>query len=231
MQLITIRRRYSYPRLERIDAPEGRVYQVEDLKLPSITSILSKTKDRAFLDEWVARVGKEEAERIRNDAATVGTHMHNVIDRLLMNRDLPTPRTWLAIKGYWMGYKLIETFFHNVHEAWGTEIPLYYPGRFAGTSDFIGVYKDAASIVDYKQSNKMKRREWIEDYFLQLAAYATAHNELFGTTINQGVILMITPEGETKEFLTCGREFEDYKDKWMRRVEAFEKLVSIPSVS
>ena len=224
MQLIPIRNKFVYPTLKRLDLPTGRVYTLDGgMPVPSVTTILSGTKDKKHLDEWANRVGLEEAERIKNEAATVGTHMHSVVERLLLNRPLETPRTWLQIKGYRMGYTLIETFFPHVDEAWGTEIPLLYTGRYAGTSDFIGVYKGKPCIVDFKQTNKMKRRAWIEDYFVQLAAYAVAHNHQHGTEINQGVILMVAQNGEVQEFVSVGREFDGYCDQWWRRVEAHEK--------
>lgn len=219
MQLIPVRRRYIYEPLQRVDGPNGRTYGPDNL--PSVTTILSGTKDSKSLDAWAERVGKEEAERIRNEAATVGTHMHSVVERLLLNRDLPVPRTWLQVKGYWMGYKLIESFFPHVKEVWGAEIPLHYPGRYAGTSDCFGVYRGEDSVIDFKQANKMKQRAWIEDYFVQLAAYAAAHNVLHGTNVQQGVILMVAQDGEVKEFITCGREFDGYRDRWMRRVEQY----------
>lgn len=225
MQLIPIRKRYVYKKLERIDTSAGRVYEIDKSeRLPSVTTILSETKDKTHLKGWAARIGEVQAEQVKNDAAILGTHMHNVVERLLLNRDLPAPRTWLAVKGYQMGYKLIEEFFPHVNEVWGAEIPLYYPGRYAGTSDCIGVYKQDESIIDFKQTNKMKKREWIEDYFIQLAAYSMAHNKVHGTSIRQGVIMMVSQEGQTQEFLTCGREFDSYGDKWLRRVEAFERL-------
>lgn len=224
MQLIPIRKKYKYQKLERIDTSEGRVYKSDEIgHMPSVTTILSATKDKTHLDEWVRRVGEEEAERIRNDAATVGTHMHGVVERLLLNRPLDPPRTWLQVKGYRMGYALIEHFFPHVQEVWGAEVPLYYPGRYAGTTDCVAVYKDNPSILDFKQTNKMKRREWIEDYFIQLAAYATAHNEVHKTKIEHGVIMMVAQNGEVQEFITCGREFLNYQDMWMQRVEEFEK--------
>ena len=219
-RLIPLNARYSYERLERNDnSPGGRTYGPD--KLPSVTTILSATKDKAALDAWVARVGEAEAERIRNEAATVGTHMHSVVEHLLLNEPLPAPQSWLQTKGYWMGYKLIEAFFPNVQEVWGAEIPLHYPGKYAGTSDCIGVYRHAESIIDFKQANKMKQRSWIEDYFVQLAAYAAAHNAVHGTKIRQGIILMVSQDGQTQEFVTCSREFDGYKDQWMRRVDDY----------
>jgi genome maintenance exonuclease 1 len=224
MQLIPIRKKFKYEKLERIDSETGRQYKGENtIALPSVTTILSATKDATFLKEWEDRVGKEAAEKIRNDAASVGTHMHSVIERLLLNRGLEPPRTWLQVKGYRMGYALLEHFFPNVYEVWGSEVPLYYPDRYAGTTDCIAVYKGQPSILDFKQANRMKKREWIEDYFVQLAAYAAAHNKVHGTTIDHGVILMVAQNGEVQEFVTCGREFQGYQDEWMRRVEKYEK--------
>ena len=224
MQLVPIRNKFVYPTLKRLDLPTGRVYSLDGSPpVPSVTTILSSTKDKVHLEEWSRRIGEEETERIKNEAALVGTHMHNVVERLLLNRPLETPRTWLQVRGYRMGYTLIEKFFPHVDEAWGTEIPLIYPGRYAGTSDFIGVYKGKPCIVDFKQTNKMKRRAWIEDYFIQLAAYAVAHNHRHQTEINQGVILMVSQEGEVQEFVSVGREFDGYCDQWWRRVVAHEK--------
>jgi genome maintenance exonuclease 1 len=225
MQLIPIRKKYVYSALKRLDLPTGRVYSLDgSTPVPSVTAILSATKDKQHLEAWAARVGQEEANRIKNEAATVGTHMHSVVERLLLNRPLETPRTWLQVKGYRMGYLLVERFFPHVDEVWGTEIPLLYPERYAGTSDCIGIYKGKPSIIDFKQTNRMKRRDWIEDYFVQLAAYAEAHNKQHGTDINQGVILMVAQDGEVQEFVTVGREFDSYRDAWWRRVESHAKI-------
>lgn len=225
MQLINFRSKYVYKKIERIDRSSGRVYRTEHdaMPIPSVTTILDGTKDKTSLKSWENQVGKEEADRIRNDAATVGTHMHNVIERLLLNRPLEVPRTWLHVKGYRMGHQLIEHFFPHVDEVWGTEISLWVPNIYAGTSDCIGVYKGKPCIIDFKQTNKPKRREWVEDYFMQLAAYAEAHDRLHGTKTDQGVIMMMSQAGEPQEFITVGREFDDYKAKWWRRVEAFQK--------
>ena len=228
MQLIPIRRKYVYEKLQRVDTPAGRVYKIDgnEHEMPSVTRILSETKDREHLEAWAKRVGQEEADRIKNEAATVGTHMHNVVERLLLNRDLPVPRTWLQVKGYRMGYRLIEEFFPHVNEVWGAEAPLYYPFRYAGTTDCVAVYKGKPSIIDFKQTNKMKQRKWIDDYFVQLAAYACAHDNRHQTEIDQGVILMVSQDGEVQEFVTCGREFDEYKDDWWRKVEQYEKKAS-----
>ena len=231
MQLIPIRKKFVYPTLKRIDGDAGRTYTLDGTDpVPSVTTILSATKDDSHIKSWESRIGKEAADKIKNEAAAVGTHMHSVVERLLLNRPLEVPRTWLAVRGYWMGYKLIEALMQEVQEVWGSEIPLLYPERYAGTSDCIGVYRNADSIIDFKQANKMKQRNWIDDYFVQLAAYAAAHTVAHGTTIQQGVIMMVAQDGQTQEFVTSGREFQGYTDKWMRRVEAFykKKPVGVP---
>jgi hypothetical protein len=227
VDLIPIRKLYVYEKLEQINAPDGRVYGND--RLPSVTRILSATKDRAHLDAWAARIGEAEAERIKNEASTVGTHMHNVIERMIAYRDLPRPTNWLMTKGYEMGYRLVNTYFRHITEIWGSEATLYYPGKYAGTTDLVGIYRGKPAIVDFKQSVKPKRAEWIQDYFQQLAAYALAHDVVHGTNIDFGAVLICVQDGTTQEFTTAGREFQAYKDAWMKRVDLFmQQAVQLP---
>ncbi len=228
VDLIPIKKLYQYVSLQRQDLPEGRRYIYGEQKLPSVTTILSATKkNKGALDAWVARVGQEEADRIKNEASRVGTYLHEVIERMVAYRHLPRPTNWEMCKGYEMGYKIINTYFRNVNEIWGSEVSLYYPEKYAGTTDLVGVYRDKPAIIDFKQSNKPKKRQWIEDYFCQLAAYALAHDKIHGTDIDNAVVLMaVRSDGSTAEFSTAGREFQGYKDMWMRRVEDFHKTQS-----
>jgi hypothetical protein len=228
VDLIPIRKLYQYASLQRQDLPEGRRYIYGEQKLPSVTTVLSATKkDKGALDAWAKRVGEVEADRIKNEAGLVGTYLHEVIERMVAYRDLPRHTRWEMCKGYELGYKIINTYFHNVNEIWGSEVSLYYPEKYAGTTDLVGVYRDKPAIIDFKQSNKPKRREWIEDYFCQLAAYALAHDIIHGTQIDNAVILMaVRSDGSTAEFSTAGREFQGYKDMWMRRVDEFHKSQS-----
>lgn len=221
IDIIPLRKKYKYESLVREDGPAGRVYVYGDTKLPSVTRILSETKDKKELDAWAARVGEQKAEQIKNEAALVGTHMHMVMDRMIAARDLPRPTSWQMLKGYEMGYRLINTFFPQIEEIWGSETALYYPDRYAGTADMVCVYRGKPSIVDFKQSNKPKKREWIEDYFHQLAAYALAHDIVHGTNIENAAVMMSVQDGSTQEFTTAGREFQQYKQAWLQRVEQF----------
>ena len=227
VDLIPLRKKFKYATLQRQDLPEGRRYVYGEQKLPSVTTILSATKsNKEALDAWVARVGQEEADRVKNEAALVGTYMHEVIERMVAYRDLPRPTNWEMCKGYEMGYRLINTFFKNIDEIWGSEVALYYPEKYAGTTDLVGLYRGKPAIIDFKQSNKPKKRQWIEDYFCQLAAYALAHDHLHGTTIDNAVVLMAVRDGSTVEFSTAGREFQGYKDMWMRRVDEFHESLA-----
>jgi len=221
IDIIPLRKKYKYESLVREDGPAGRVYVYGDTKLPSVTRILSETKDKKELDAWAARVGEQKAEQIKNEAALVGTHMHMVMDRMIAARDLPRPTSWQMLKGYEMGYRLINTFFPQIDEIWGSETALYYPDRYAGTADMVCVYRGKPSIVDFKQSNKPKKREWIGDYFHQLAAYALAHDIVHGTNIENAAVMMSVQDGSTQEFTTAGREFQQYKQAWLQRVEQF----------
>lgn len=220
--LIPVKNLYSYELLERIDSPNGRTYRKgDDVPVSSVTTILDKTKDKAALDAWAARVGLAEAERIKTEAARVGTAMHLVIEKFLESKRLPPPEDWLETRGYEMGYRLINKHFVSLDEVWGSEVPLYYPGKYAGTTDLVGVFRGRPAIVDFKQSIKPKRHEWISDYFHQLAAYAMAHDVLHGTNIDFGVVLVSVQDGTTQEFTTTGRDFERQKKEWMARVDSF----------
>jgi genome maintenance exonuclease 1 len=220
--IINTVKRYRYSTLSRLDLPEGRRYVNEHKeKLPSVTTILDATKDKSKLQEWINKVGEEEAERIKNDAAKVGTAMHAFIESHIKRRPVPYAKFFWQIKAYRMAAGLMETYFENLNEVWGNEVMLYKRGVYAGTTDLVGVYQDEPAIVDFKQTNKMKKREWIDDYFTQLTAYADAHNEQFGTDIRKGVVLMAAQDGTMKEFQIVGREFDHYLDLWKARVAQF----------
>lgn len=127
-----------------------------------------------------------------------------------------------------MAMKLMHVYFPNLDQVWGNEISLFYPEKYAGSTDMVGVYRGKSAIIDFKQANKIKQRAWIEDYFHQLAAYALAHDIRHGTQIEQGVVLMAAPNGETQEFVTVGREWEQYKAAWLRRVDQFYASPELP---
>ena len=223
--LINVVKRYKYESLLRNDSPEGRKYvTAAGESLPSVTTVLDATKDKSHLDAWVKNVGEEEANRIKNEAAMVGTHMHGCLERFIKHRPIEVPTSWLAVKGYRMAMTLAENFFPNLTEVWGSEVNVYYPQKYAGSTDMAGVYRNKSAIVDFKQANRMKKRDWIEDYFHQLAAYALAHDVVHGTEIEQGVVLMASQDGQVQEFVSVGREWTQYKQAWFSRLEGFYAL-------
>jgi genome maintenance exonuclease 1 len=187
--------KYNYAPLDRTTVEGKRHYCLPDgSKVPSVTTILDRTKPeeaKQKLREWKDRVGHERAQQITTEAATRGTRMHTYLERYVKNDDIGDfPTNPFAQPSWFMAAQVILEGLGNVDEYWGCEVPLYYSGLYAGTTDCVGMWKGQPAIMDFKQTNKPKKREWIDDYFLQLAAYAAAHNETHGTDIKTGVILM-----------------------------------------
>jgi genome maintenance exonuclease 1 len=203
---------------------DARHYDIGDEKLPSVTTILSATQSeekKASLAAWRERMGTENATRIVDQAATRGTAMHTIIEKFLLGQGY-LDLTEVGQNAQTMAQQIIEKGLKNrLHEFWGLEVTLYYPGLYAGATDVVGVYDGSESIVDFKQSNKPKKKEWIEDYKLQLAAYAMAHNEVYGTNIMKGVNLICTKDNYFQEFIFEGEEFKQAKYEWLRRVDAY----------
>jgi genome maintenance exonuclease 1 len=228
--------RYNYTPLNRETIDGKRHYCLPDgSKVPSVTTILDKTKpeeSRIALANWRKAVGEQRAQQITTEAANRGTRMHSYLEHYVLNEDMkPLPGNPFAHPSWFMAAEVILKGLQHVDEFWGTEVPLYYSGLYAGTTDLIGSWKGRPAILDFKQSNKVKKREYIGDYFLQLAAYAAAHNEMHGTTIDTGVILMavqpkLLEDGtystpEYLEFVVEGDEFAHWADEWMKRVELY----------
>ena len=215
---------YEYPKSMRSLVNDERHYEVGTEKLPSVTTILAATQSdekRESLNKWKARVGAVEADRIKNTAATRGTAMHTHLEKFLLGEgylDLTTE----GQASRTMADEIINKGLKNrLVEFWGLEVTLYYPELYAGATDVVGVYDGEESIVDFKQSNKPKRREWIEDYKLQLAGYALAHNEVYGTNIMKGVNLICTKDNLYQEFIFDGEEFKQAKYEFLKRVDQY----------
>jgi genome maintenance exonuclease 1 len=231
-----ITQRYNYAPLSRETIDGKRHYCLPSgKKVPSVTTILDKTKSqesREALANWKKRVGEQQAQQITTEAANRGTRMHSYLETYVMMDDLkPLPGNPFAHPSWFMAAEIILKGLSQVDEFWGVEVPVYYSGLYAGTTDCLGLWNGEPAIIDFKQSNKVKKREYIEDYFLQLAAYALAHDEMHGTEINQGVILMaVQPkllEDQTYttpqylEFVVEGDEFKHWKNEWIKRVELY----------
>lgn len=234
MSLLT--QKYNYTPINRTEQEGKRLYTTPTGdRVPSVTTILSHTQPpekRAALQAWRQRVGPAKAQEITVEASSRGTRMHKFLERYILEGQLPDPGSNpFSHQSHKMAKSIIDNEFNNINEIWGVEIGLYYPELYAGTCDSCGVYKTEDSIFDYKQSNKTKLREYIDDYMLQLVSYALCHNKLYGTKIRKGVILMsvkppeITPgrwgDPQHQTFIIEGDEFDRYVDLWWNRVEQF----------
>jgi hypothetical protein len=218
--------KFNYQKFDRVTIDGARRYATPDgEKLPSVTTILDATKSeesKKALMEWRNRVGHKRAQEITTEAAGRGTRMHKWIEDYIKTGVINDPGSNpYSIQSHKMAKQIIEKGLVNCNEAWGVEVPLYLPKIYAGTTDLCGVHDGDEAIMDHKQSNKVKKREWIEDYFVQSAAYAEAHNEVYGTKIRKGVIFMCTADVEYLEFIVEGSEFDKYRDIWFRRVEQY----------
>ena len=217
---------YKYPKSIRETLKGGRHYDVNDEKLPSVTTILQATQSlekAESLARWASRVGQVEADRIRDQAAKRGTAMHSYLETYLQGGKVLDLRD-VGREASSMAETIIEKGFPDLHEVWGVECTLHYPGLYAGQTDLCGIYQGRESIVDFKQTNKPKKIEWIEDMFLQLVAYATAHDCIYGTKIEQGVILMCTPDNFFQRFIVNGSEFREFKWKWLKKIDQYYNL-------
>ena len=195
---------YKYPPCTRSTTDGIRTYEIGKERLPSVTTILDATKSeesKRKLAEWALLKGEQEAARIKNQAAERGTAMHTYLEKYVGNSGhLDLTDTGRVAKP--MAETVIKEGLNGkLSEIWGTEITLYYPGLYAGVTDVVGVYDYEDSIIDFKQSNRPKRKEWVEDYFIQIGAYAMAHNYVHRTQITQGVILMCTPDCFFQKFI------------------------------
>jgi genome maintenance exonuclease 1 len=194
-------------------------------KVPSVTTILDRTKPaeaRQALANWRKAVGEQRAQQITTEAANRGTRMHAYLEHYVMSEDMkPLPGNPYAHPSWFMAAEIILQGLKNVDEYWGVEVPVYYSGLYAGTTDCLGVWRGRPAIMDFKQTNKPKKREWIEDYFLQLVAYSMAHDALYDTKIKKGVIFMCSADNIYQEFIIEGAEFDDWCDKWFKRLEQY----------
>ena len=217
--------KYVYPKSTRESIQGLRHYAIDgsEEKLPSVTTVLSKTKskeDSESIQRWIKRVGEKEADKIKSEAAARGTAMHKYLEDLILGqRSLDL--TNLGQQAQRMAEVIVERGLNDCSEVYGTEAVLYYPGLYAGSCDLIAKYKDKVSIIDFKQTNKPKQREWIGDYFLQMGAYGMAHDAVYGTAIEQGVIMMCSKDGYYQQFVIEGEEFRQAKHDFLTRLNQF----------
>ena len=218
--------KFEYKILERKSTPQGRQYVGDDnIPVPSVTTVLDKTSDKTALIAWRKRVGEEEANRVSRESAGLGTKVHDAIEKHILGEEVSFGTNMVSVMAKQMSEVMINEGFTNVDEVWGTEIGLIAPGLYAGTTDCVGLHNGEQAIIDFKTSKKIKKEEWIEDYYLQCCAYAMAHNEMYGTNIKKGVILMVSRDNKFKEFVIEGARFDMYCELWTNRLtEYYESL-------
>jgi hypothetical protein len=215
--------KFIYPGTNRETIEGKRYYSIGEQKLPSVTTILAATQTeekRKSLEAWKNRVGHQQANEIKNLAANRGTVLHKLLEKHILGEGY-ADLTDVGVQATEMAKTVIEKGLCKWNNYYGTEVTLHYPGLYAGQTDLVGTHEGVDAIGDNKQSNKPKQKQWIEDYLLQLSAYAMAHDYVYGTDIKKGVIMMVTPDCYYQEFIIEGGEFKKWKHEWLRRVDAY----------
>ena len=216
--------KYEYAIGKQINEDNGRIYDVAGFRLPSVTSILSRTKDQGFLKQWREKVGDKEADRIMNLSSVRGTAMHKYLESYITEvgyEDL----TDTGKQAKTMAEKVVELGLAPIDEYYGSEVTMYYPGLYAGQTDLVCIHDGKDAIVDFKQANRPKREEWIDDYKLQIAAYAMAHDYVYNSSIEKGVIMVCTPDLYYQEFIIEGVELRNWKHKFLKRLNMYHDLI------
>lgn len=224
--------KFNYVKFDRTSVDGRRYYSTPDgNKVQSVTTILDATKpeeQKAALQAWRQRVGEKQARQITTEAASRGTRLHKYIEDYVQTDQLREPGSNpYSAQSHAMAKGIIDTYIKpHIAECYGNEINLFYPELYAGTTDLVGLWDGELAIIDFKQTNRPKKREWIESYFLQLAAYAMAHNFLYETNIRTGVILMCSQDLNLQHWVISNDEFDYYSKKWAERVAEFYQVTT-----
>jgi hypothetical protein len=216
--------RFQYKNCKQVNDPvtRKRVYLTPDGEsLPSVTTILSATKDMTALNEWRDRVGHAKAQQITTEAAGIGTAMHNNLERFCAGLERMPGKNLVHVQANKMADVIIENGLSKMDEIWAMEQSLYYPGLFSGTTDLVGVYNGEPAVCDYKQTNKPKKKEWVDDYMIQLTAYIMAHNEVYGTNIRRGVVFMCSRDLDYQQFDLTPDQYDHWEREWIKKVDEY----------
>ena len=217
--------KYKYIQGKQITDHETgkRIYDINNSRLPSVTTILAATKNQQFLKDWKAKVGEQEADRSKNLSSKRGTSMHKFLEHHILGTGYDD-LTEIGQEAGSMAKKIIEIGLAPVEEYYGSEVMLHYPGLYAGSTDLVCLHNDLETIVDFKQSNRPKKKEWIEDYYLQTAAYTLAHNHVYKSQIRQVVIMICTPDLYYQEFKMQDHDLRSYQHKFLKRLNMYHEL-------
>ena len=216
--------RFNYTELSRTAKNGKRHYETPDGRtVPSVTTVLSATKDMTHLHAWRKRIGAEKAAQITQESANIGTVMHSSLEKHVKGEARKPGSNLIHQKAHAMANVIIDNGLKDVSEVWGSEVSLHYPELYAGTTDLVGVYKNAPAIMDFKQARKLKKKEWVEDYYLQLVAYAEAHNKIYDTQIKTGRIFICTQNNQFQTFDIDN--YDQWVGKWYAKLEQYYKTI------
>jgi ATP-dependent exoDNAse (exonuclease V) beta subunit len=203
----------------------GRTYHTPDGSYPSLTTILGKTANNPWLEQWKQRVGEEEAARVSKEATDRGTLIHSFAERHFNGDSIWEELRTQPLDVRQMSRDLITLVSTGVEEVWGQEQVLWSNKyKYAGRTDMVGIWKGKPAIIDFKTSKKPKQSTQIRDYFIQCCGYAVAHNEMYGTGIRD-IVVAITVDGKDPQL------FEKTAPPFLyelqnRRVD-YEKLIGV----
>ena len=216
--------KYPYEELSKTARDGKRHYSTPDGRtVPSVTTVLSATKDMTHLHAWRKRVGVEKAAQITQESANIGTVMHSSLEKHVKGQERKPGTNFIHQKAHQMANVIIDNGLTNISEVWGSEVSLHYPELYAGTTDLVGVYKGEPAIMDFKHARKLKRKEWIDDYYLQLVAYAEAHNKQYDTQIKSGRVFICTQNNEYQTFEIDN--YDHWVGQWYAKLEEYYKKI------
>jgi|TARA_B100000073_G_scaffold256655_1_gene216539 genome maintenance exonuclease 1 len=216
--------KFPYGEINRTAKNGKRHYATPDGRtVPSVTTVLSATKDMTHLHAWRKRIGEQKAQQITTESANIGTVMHRSLEKHVKGEDRTPGSNLIQQKAWKMANVIIDNGLKDVSEVWGSEVNLFYPELYAGTTDLVGVFKGEPAIMDFKQARKLKKKEWVEDYFLQLVAYSEAHNIQYGTNINKGKIFICTQNNEYQTFEIDN--YDHWVGQWYAKLEQYYKAI------
>jgi len=222
--------KYPYEELSKTSKDGKRYYTTPDGALaktvPSVTTVLSATKDMTHLHAWRKKVGAQKAQQITQESANIGTVMHSSLEKHVKGKERKPGTNFIHQKAHAMANIIIDNGLTNVSEVWGAEVSLLYPELYAGTTDLVGVCKNEPAIIDFKQARKLKKKEWVEDYFLQLVAYAEAHNKMYDTQIQTGRVFICTQDNKFQTFEINNKLlYEHWAGQWYSKLEEYYKKI------
>ena len=219
--------KYPYSNFNKTIKDGKRFYTTPDGALtkavPSVTTVLSATKDMTHLHAWRKRVGAEKAQQITTESANIGTVMHTSLEKHVKGKVRKPGSNLIHQKAHAMANIIIDNGLKDISEIWGSEVSLLYPELYAGTTDLVCVYKGEPAIIDFKQARKLKKKEWVEDYYLQLVAYAEAHNKMYGTQIKTGRVFICTQNNEFQTFNIDN--YDHWAGQWYNKLEQYYKSI------